>query len=56
MSEPNSHITNFFLEHLLALEMKITMVMFQSAYLGLAILEISKIVIYEIWYDNVKPN
>ena len=25
------------------------------AYLGLQILEINQIVIYEFWYDNVKP-
>ena len=27
----------------------------KSVYLGLSILEISKIVMYEIWYDYVKP-
>ena len=25
-------------------------------YLGLSILELSKIVMYEFWYDYVKPN
>ena len=27
----------------------------KSVYLGLSILNISKIVMYEIWYDYVKP-
>ena len=27
----------------------------KSVYLGLSILEISKIVMYEFWYDYVKP-
>ena len=27
----------------------------KSVYLGLSVLEISKIVMYEIWYDYVKP-
>ena len=30
-------------------------IMNKPVYLGLSILEISKIVIYEFWYDNMKP-
>ena len=28
----------------------------KSVYLGLSILEISKILMYEFWYDYMKPN
>ena len=31
------------------------MIMNKSVYLGLVILKISKIAIYEFWYDYVKP-
>ena len=27
----------------------------KPVYLGLLILEISKVVVFELWYDNVKP-
>ena len=30
-------------------------IMNKPVYLGLSILEISKIVMYEFWYDNMKP-
>ena len=51
---------NFFSKCLLAIEMKIFMntntnIHIIPAYLGQSILEISKIVMYEIWYDYVKP-
>ena len=29
--------------------------MYKSVYLGISILELSKIVMYESWYDYVKP-
>ena len=29
--------------------------MIKPVYLGLTLLEISEIVMYELWYDNVKP-
>ena len=48
MLEPNYHKTNFFVEILLAVKSK-------KIYLGLSILQISKIVLYEIWYDYMKP-
>ena len=54
--EPNYHTTKFFMENLLALEMKKTeILMNKPVYLGLSILELSKILMYEIWYDYVKP-
>ena len=55
VSEPNSHTTKFFTEHFVAIEMKkIQILMNKPVYLGLPILEISKIVIYQFWYDYVK--
>ena len=43
-------------EHLLAIQMKKTEIfMNKPVYLGLSILELSKIVMYEFWYDYVKP-
>ena len=56
VSEPNHHTTKWFSEKLLAIEMKKTKVkMNKPIYLGLSILEISKILIYEFWYDYMKP-
>ena len=28
----------------------------KNIYLGLSIVELSKILVYESWYDNLKPN
>ena len=51
-SEPNYHATKWFSENLIAIEMKKTKVkMNKPIYLGLSILEISKIFIYGFWYD-----
>ena len=56
MSEPNYHATKWFSENLLAIEMKkIKVQMNKPVYLGLSILEISKTLIYEFWYDYIKP-
>ena len=56
VSEPNYHATKWFSENLLAIEMKKTKVkMNKPVYVGLSILEISKTLIYEFWYDYVKP-
>ena len=45
-----------FSENVLAKEMKITwMLMNKPVHLGLSILEIGKIVMYQFWYDYVKP-
>ena len=44
-------------KNLLAIEMKRTRVkMNKPVYLGLSILEISKTLMYEFWYDYIKPN
>ena len=56
MSEPNYHKIKCFSENVLAIEMKKTKVkMNKPIYLGLSILEISKILMYEFWYDYTKP-
>ena len=56
VTEPNYHEIKFFSENLLAIEMKKTKVkMNKPIYLGLSILEISKILMYEFWYDYMKP-
>ena len=54
--EPNFHTTKFFTEHLLAIEMRKTqMLMNKPIYLGLSTLDLSKILMYEFWYNYVKP-
>ena len=56
LSEPNYHITNFFIKNLSAMEMKKTeILMNRPVCLGLSILELSKILMYELWYDYIKP-
>ena len=56
VSEPNYHITKWFSENLLTIEMKkIKIKMNKLVYLGLSILEISKTLMYEFWYDYMKP-
>ena len=56
VSEPNYRTTKFFTENLLAIEMKKTeILMNKPVYLGLSILELSKIQIHEFLYDDVKP-
>ena len=56
VSEPNYHTTNLISEILSITEMKKTKVkMNKPIYLGLSILEISKILMYEFWYDYMKP-
>ena len=56
ISEANYHTTKLFTENLLAIEMKKTQILLNKpAYLGLLILDLSKPVIYEFWYDYVKP-
>ena len=56
VSEPNYHTTKFFTEHLLAIEMKNPEIfMNKPVCLGILTLELSKILIYEFWYDYVKP-
>ena len=56
VSEPNYHTKILFSEDLLAIEMKKTKVkMNKPVYLGFSILEISKTLMYEFWYDYNIP-
>ena len=56
VSEPNYHTINLIFEDLSIIEMKKTKVkMNKPISLGLSILEISKILMYEFWYDYMKP-
>ena len=55
-SEPNYHTAKFFTENLLAIEMKKTQILMNKpVYLGLSILDLSKNMMYEFWYDFLKP-
>ena len=56
VSEPNYYTTKRFSENLIAIEMKKTKVkMNKPVYLGMLILNISKTLMYEFWYDHIKP-
>ena len=56
VSEPNYHTINYISENSSIIEMRRTKVkMNKPIYLGLSILEISKILMYEFWYDYMKP-
>ena len=56
VSEPNYHTMNYISEDLSIIEMNKTKVkMNKPIYLGLSILEISKLLMYEFWYDYMKP-
>ena len=56
VSEPNYHTINYISEDLSIIEMHKTKVkMNKPIYLGLSILEISKILMYKLWYDYMKP-
>ena len=55
VSEPNYHTINLISENLSIIEMKKTKIKMNTPiYLGLSILEISKILMYEFWYDYMK--
>ena len=55
-SELNYHTTKYISEDLLIMEMKKAEVkMNKPIYLGQAILDISKTLMYEFWYDYLKP-
>ena len=57
VSERNYHTTKFFTENLLAAEMRKTQVLKNKpVYFRFSILDLSKTVIYEFWYDYVKEN
>ena len=56
VSEPNCHTINYISEDLSIIEMNKTKIkMKKPIYLGLSILEISKLLMYEFWYDYMKP-
>ena len=52
--KPNYHTTKYFLEDLLAIEMReIKVKMNNPVYLGMPIIQISKTLMYEFWYDYI---
>ena len=56
VSEPNYHTINLISENLSIIEMRGTKVkMNEPIYLALPILEISKLLMYKLWYDYMKP-
>ena len=56
VTEPNYHTTKFFSETLLAIEMRQTQVFMNKVVdLGLLLLDLSKTIMSELWYDYVKP-
>ena len=56
VSEPNYHTMNYISENISIIETKRTKVkMNKPTYLELSILEISKLLMYEFWYDYMKP-
>ena len=55
-SEPNYHSTKCISKHLLVMEMKKTKVkIYKPIYLGQAVLDLSKTLMFEFWYDYLKP-
>ena len=55
VSEPNYHTPKYFSENLMAIEMKKTKVKLNKPiYLGMSILDITKTLMNEFWYDYIK--
>ena len=55
-SEPNYHSTKCISKNLLVMEMKMTEGKINKPiYLGQAILDLSETLMYEFWYDYLKP-
>ena len=56
-SEPNYHTTKYFLKNVMAIEMKnkTKVKMNKPIYLGMSILDIIEALMYEVWYDYIKP-
>ena len=55
VSKSNYHTTKFLREQLLAIEMKKAEILINKpAYLGLSILELSEILVFEVWYDYLR--
>ena len=55
VSEPNYHTMNYISKDLSIIEMKMKVKMNKPIYLGLSILDSSKILMYEFCYDYMKP-
>ena len=55
VSELNYHITKRFSENLLAIKMKKDKSKNMPVYFGMSISDISKNLMYEFWYDYIKP-
>ena len=55
VSEPNYHSCKKFSDYLMAIEMKKTVKINKPLYLGMSILDISKILMYEFWYNYIIP-
>ena len=56
VSEPNYHTSKHISDDLMIIEMKkVEVKMNKPIYLGQAILDISKTLMYEFWYDYIKP-
>ena len=54
VSEPNYHTAKFFTKKFLTIEMSKNQILInKSVYSGLSILDLSKTVMYEFWYDYV---
>ena len=55
-SEPNYHTCKHFSENLIAIERRKRKIhMRKPVYIGQAVLDISKTLMYEFWYDYIKP-
>ena len=54
VSEPNCHSTKLSTENLLEIELRKTQILMNKSFY-LSILELSKIVMYEFWYDYENP-
>ena len=56
VSEPNFHTSKHISNDLMIIEMKkVEVIMNKPIYIGQAILDISKTLMYEFWYDYIKP-
>ena len=56
MWEPNYHRIKVFTETLLSIEIRKTQtVINKPVYVGLSKSELGKLIMYEFWYDSVKP-
>ena len=57
VSEPNYYSHTKFSDHLMAIETKKTRIkMIKPLYMGMSILDISKILMYKFWYEYTRPN